>query len=157
MKRLGAPYTASPCPFRQKGQIAFFLSTQEQIAVLPIDCRQGHLVFELSSPSRVEGRSSVASIRSAGLGICLSLSGLGGPSARRTWIPAGVSSDCRCVPECPSLAPSIACAIFSVDFRPSSGASRRVMRGVVHEVNKVVVFQLLSELKQVSRRGMTTK
>ena len=31
------------------------------------------------------------------------------------------------------------------------------MRGVVHEVNKVVVFQLLSELKQVSRRGMTTK
>ena len=151
MKRLGTPYTASPCPFRQQGPIAFFLSRKSKIAVLPIVCRQGHLVFELSSPSRVEGRSSVASIRSAGLGICLSLSGLGGPSARRTWIPAGVSSDCRYVTECPSLASRIACAIFAVDFRPSSGSRRRVMRGVVHEVNNVVVFQLLSELKRVNR------
>ena len=31
------------------------------------------------------------------------------------------------------------------------------MRGVVHEVNKVVVFQLLSELKRVNRCGMMTK
>ena len=151
------PQGGKDMPLPAKGAVAFFSSRKSNIAVLPIDCRQGHLVFELSSPSRVEGRSSVASIRSAGLGICPSLSGLGGPSARRTWIPAGVSSDCRCVPECPSLAPSIACAIFSVDFRPSSGSRRRVMRGVVHEVNKVVVFQLLSELKRVNRCGMMTK
>ena len=31
------------------------------------------------------------------------------------------------------------------------------MRGVVHEVNKVVVFQLLLELKRVNRCFMTTK
>ena len=31
------------------------------------------------------------------------------------------------------------------------------MRGVVHEMNKVVVFQLLSELKRVNRCGMMTK
>ena len=31
------------------------------------------------------------------------------------------------------------------------------MRGVVHEVNKVVVFQLISELKRVNRYGMMTK
>ena len=31
------------------------------------------------------------------------------------------------------------------------------MRGVVHEVNKVVVFQLLSELKRVNRCDMMTK
>ena len=151
MKRLGVLYTASPCPFRKKGPVAFSSPRKSNIAVLPIDCRQGHLVFELSSPSRVEGRSSAASIRSTSLGIGLSLSRLGGPSARRTWIPASTSSDCRYVTECPSLASRIACAIFAVDFRPPSGSRRRVMRGVVHEVNKVVVFQLLSELKRVNR------
>ena len=93
MKRLGAPYTASPCPFRQQGPIAFFLSRKSKIAVLPIDCRQGHLVFELSSPSRVEGRSSPASIRSRGLRICLFLSHLGGLPRTAHVEPAGTSSD----------------------------------------------------------------
>ena len=151
------PAPAAPgrrVPLARRGR-DFSSPRKSKIAVLPIDCRQGHLVFELSSPSRVEGWSSTASIRSAGLGICPSLSGLGGPSARRTWIPASTSSDCRYVTECPSLASRIACAKFSVDFRPPSGSRRRNKRGFVHEMNKVVVFQLHSELKQ-AQNGVTT-
>ena len=151
MKRLVALYTALGCLSGEKGRKAVLKAGESKLEHLPIDRHTRHLIFELRSPSRVERRSSAASIRSRGLRIGLSLSRLGGPSARRTWIPASTSSDCRYVTECPSLASRIACAIFAVDFRPSSGSRRRVMRGVVHEVNNVVVFQLLSELKRVNR------
>ena len=70
-------------------------------------------------------------------------------------MPAGTSSDCRYVTECPSLASRIACAIFAVDFRPLSRPRRGNTSGVEQEVNKATVPQLISELKLV-QNGVTT-
>ena len=77
-KRLGAPFPAEGCLSGQKGRKAVCKAGESKLEHLPIDRHTRHLVFELRSPSRVEGRSSAAPIRSAGLGICLSLSPLGG-------------------------------------------------------------------------------
>ena len=117
----------------------------------------GHPANRLSSRSSIRAWSCVLSIRPTSLSVGLSLSRLGRPSARRTWIPAGTSSDCRYVSWGLPVAFLIDSAAFSVYINPLSDSIRRVARDAVEEVNKVFVLQLLSELKRVHRGDMATR